>query len=584
MASPKDILIKILGEDNFSRASKSVNRALAAISKTAKTVKVALKGVTVGFAAIAAIGVGALAPIISTGAQFEQAMAQVASVTGAAGNELKEMSRAARAMAEVTTFTATQAAEAMYALGSAGFDTKQTMDALEGTLQLAGATQSELAFTAQTVVSTLSQFGLEAEAAGRVSNVFAAAIKNSQLNMQRLADGMKYVGPVAKSVRWSLEQTTAILGQFNNAGFMGEMAGNSLKNAISRLLNPTKEIQSILSKYNLTLGDVNPATNSFSEIIGRLNNAALEGRDVLAIFGDQAGPAMLAAMEMGAEAFELAEEKITDTNAAAEMLAIATDTLKGYWELFVSALQEFFLAVFEWVNPAMKSIIEGMTDLIKSISSNLKTWTLEWEQTHGDLDRVMREYWDDKIKPFIRGAMEFIDTTWKDTVAPALEGNWADAWDNLYDYVVQIFADVVAYMENWAKNDAGPILVKLFGDIALSAAASFWDNFTNLFKNLWQQFKEDAFGGAGTGKQWEAWNNSPYTPDSATYDPDYRNGGSGYQTRGGLPGGHDQRHYSGTHNTRNQYNFNVNLPPGTDRQSAAAFKKMLERMAQTGHI
>ena len=50
--------------------------------------------------------VAALRPIIDTGAKFEQAMANVASVTGLAGKELEGLGEAARDIASKTAFTA----------------------------------------------------------------------------------------------------------------------------------------------------------------------------------------------------------------------------------------------------------------------------------------------------------------------------------------------------------------------------------------------------------------------------------------------------------------------------------------------
>ena len=126
---------------------------------------------------------------VKFGADFEQALMNATSVTGVKGEEIKkvfgEMEEIARRMGKTTIFTAKEAADAMYFMASAGWKVDQMGKAIEPTLALAAATQSDLAFTAETVVSTLNQFQLGAEEAVRVADVFANAIGNSQATLER---------------------------------------------------------------------------------------------------------------------------------------------------------------------------------------------------------------------------------------------------------------------------------------------------------------------------------------------------------------------------------------------------------------
>ena len=141
------------------------------------------------------LGLGAIATKVF--ADFEQSMANTQSVLGGTQEEFQKLSGYAREMGKTTVFTASQAADAMYYLASAGYNTKRVMDSLQGTLNLAAATQYDLAETTRIVVSTLNQFGLAAEESGRVANVFAAIISASQATMDRLGNSLKFVGPIA---------------------------------------------------------------------------------------------------------------------------------------------------------------------------------------------------------------------------------------------------------------------------------------------------------------------------------------------------------------------------------------------------
>ena len=144
---------------------------------------------------------------LQTSAQFEQRMANAASVSGATGEELVRMTDLARHMGKTTVFSASQAADAMYYMASAGYKAEQMANAIEPILNLAAATQSDLAFATDTVIASLNQFQLESNQAQRVSNVFASSIGYSQATLEKLAYSMSYVGPVANSLGWNLEET-----------------------------------------------------------------------------------------------------------------------------------------------------------------------------------------------------------------------------------------------------------------------------------------------------------------------------------------------------------------------------------------
>ena len=197
----------------------------ASNAKQAQTVKKNWKS---SFNALTVAGVAAFAAVtaaakegIKTFATFEQSIANVRSVAGGTEEDFNKIEEAARSAGETTRFTASQAADALYSLASAGLDANESVAALDGVLKLAGATQSDLASTSASVVSTLAQYNLGAEEATRVSNVFAAAIGNSQANMEKLTNAFRQVGPVAGALNISLEETTGAIQALLDAGFSG---------------------------------------------------------------------------------------------------------------------------------------------------------------------------------------------------------------------------------------------------------------------------------------------------------------------------------------------------------------------------
>ncbi|MGI6702046.1 MAG: phage tail tape measure protein [Christensenellales bacterium] len=210
---------------------------------------------------------------LNTAADFEQSMANAASVSGASSEELERMTLLARVMGKETVFSASQAADAMYYMASAGYKVEQMENSIAAVLNLAAATQSELAFTTEVVIATLNQFQLDSSEAERVTNVFAAAIGNSQATLDKLKISLGYVGPVANSLGWELEEAAGALSILYNAGYDGSTAGTSLRQALVSLMNPTTKARKIFEELGITLEKLDPTTNKFSDIVNTLKGS-----------------------------------------------------------------------------------------------------------------------------------------------------------------------------------------------------------------------------------------------------------------------------------------------------------------------
>lgn len=350
----------------YARLDTMESRIKGATDPTAATKNFNLMALA-GTGAFIAIG-AAVKSAVGDFAGFEQSIANVASVSGGTAEEMAKLEDAARSAGETTRFTASQAADALYYLASAGLDATQSVAALDGVLQLAGATQSDLAFTSAALTATLSQFNLEAADATRVSNVFAAAIGNSQANMQKLADSMRYVGPVAGALGQSLEATTGALQVLYNAGFQGEQAGTILRNVLGDLANATGPVIAKLEKLGVAFADVDPTTHTLAESIGVLNAAGLTASDALAIFGDRAGPGLITLLQAGEDEIQKYTDDVTNTTAAATAYQIQNDTLAGSFDRLKSAAESLGISIGEGLSPLIRGAVDLLTNLVLAVN------------------------------------------------------------------------------------------------------------------------------------------------------------------------------------------------------------------------
>ena len=333
-----------------------------------------------GVAGIAAVGLAAR-NAISTFTDFEKAIANAASVTGATGEVFEatktHIEAVSRELGETTVFSASQAANAFYDLASAGYNVADmTKSELKPILDLAAATQTDLTKTTEVVTSTLGQFGLGMESSGRIADVFAATIGSSKATIEALEYSLKYVGPVAKSMGMEIEEVNAILGTLYNAGFKGEQAGTALRGAFSRLLNPTTAVIDQLSAMGLELEDVDPTTRDFADILDTLADAGLDTAGAMALFGVEAAPAMLALTENTDGIREL-ESALSDAGGTAETMATQQlDTLSGSFALLKSALEGVSITLGKALAPYVRAFVDGMTAAIPKVmdfASSLKS-------------------------------------------------------------------------------------------------------------------------------------------------------------------------------------------------------------------
>jgi len=321
----------------------------------------------IDLAGTAAIGAVTLAfkSAIGTFADTEQKLANVKAVSNATAEQFNELQKAANEAGTTTRFTAGQAADALFYLSSAGLNATQSVDALNGVLELAGATGSDLSQSAQAVTSTLSQFGLGASKASDVANIFAAANSNSQATLDKLQNSLRQVGPVASGLGISLEETVGSLQALYNAGFQGENAGLALKSALADLSNQASPTIQKLNALGVSFADVNPEAVGLTGAIGALEKAGLTTSETIDVFGKVAGPQLVTLIKAGQAQLEKYTEAVTGTDEAARQYAVQNDTLSGSFDALKSAVEGTSNSFIGTLSPVIRAVLGVLTNILR---------------------------------------------------------------------------------------------------------------------------------------------------------------------------------------------------------------------------
>lgn len=326
----------------LSKDLKGVQRQMTILQRNLSNTG---RKLTVGLTApLAAIGASAF----KVAADFEQSMARVRAVSGAAGKDFDNLRQLAEDLGKSTVFTASDVAGLEEAFARLGFSTDEILNATEATLNLAQASGTDLASAADVAGSTLRSFGLNATETGRVTDVMAASFSSTALDMDSFREAMKLVAPVAKSAGLSVEDTTALLGTLSNAGLRGSQAGTALRRIISEL--------------GATSGDVS----------GEIKKLAAEGLN-LADAKDEVGRNAQSALLILAEGTDTTD-KLSVSLRAAEgaakgMADVMNDTAEGAMKRMQSAVQGAQIALGTALAPSVEAAAKQVGKLADSFSS-----------------------------------------------------------------------------------------------------------------------------------------------------------------------------------------------------------------------
>lgn len=335
------------GVESLGKAAAVSKKSLAAIAAQLMIVSGAATAAIKGLAAIS--GATLFTGAIRSATTLEDALAQVQAVSGASADEMERLKAAAEAGGASTRFSALEAAQGLGELARATGSAQTAIAALPATLNLAQAAGLGVSESAQLITTTLTQYGLAADQAARVSDVLADAANSTTADVQGLGNALSYAAPLANQLGLDVEKTTAIVGALADEGFRGERAGTALRNVFSEMLDPASEFGKALRELGIESTD-------FVEVIDQLASKGQRGRDALLKLDAAARPAIMALVNRGGAGLRQLDEDLRNVAGAAEETALQMgDTLGGAFE-----------AIGESFDQTRRSLVEPLLEPLKN--------------------------------------------------------------------------------------------------------------------------------------------------------------------------------------------------------------------------
>lgn len=337
-------LLSVLLDLNADGFEKGLNKAQRSMRGTARALKRSGAQLTRNVTAPLGI-IGATS--FKVAADFEAAMAKVKAVSGATAQEFKALEKNALDLGRSTRFSASEVASLQLEFSKLGFTADEIEKVTGATLNLAQATGSDLAQSAEVAGSTLRAFGLDASETSRVTDVMAASFSSSALDMGSFQDSMKFVAPVARAAGIGIEETTAMLAALANNGIKGSQAGTALRRIISTLGSTGGDVAKSLaelSNESLTLGGA-------QDEVGRNAQSAL----------------LVLTKSMGAVG-DLTSTFQNANGAAAGMARTMDDTAEGSLKRMQSAVEGMQISIGTALAPVVLDIVKEIEKFAQGFS------------------------------------------------------------------------------------------------------------------------------------------------------------------------------------------------------------------------
>lgn len=357
----------VAGMDAAAKKTREVGTAAEKLAAKRE----ALEGLGRPLIAIGVVAAASVAIAVKKFAEFDAAISNVKAVTQESTANMNALRDAALDAGGATIYTATEAANAIEELGKAGISTADILGgALAGSLSLAASGQLEVARAAEITATTLKQYNLAGSEAGRVADVLSAGAGKALGSVEDLAQGLKFVGPVAASMGISLEETVAALSMFADQGLIGEQAGTSLRGVLSSLTSPSKEAAKEIEALGINLYDAQGGFIGLEGLAGKLGTAYQKMDDKTRdaslgiIFGNQQVTAARVLFQGGAQAIAGYTEAVQDSGYASRIAADRMNNLQGDVEKLGGAFDTFLIGSGSSANDVLRGTTQALTFLL----------------------------------------------------------------------------------------------------------------------------------------------------------------------------------------------------------------------------
>lgn len=328
---------------------------------------------------------GGFGYVVNAAANFERQMSAVEAVSDATKEQMEQLSQTALDLGSNSVYGATEVGRAMEQLAKAGVPIETIMNgAAEATVTFAAAAGDELAGgldeAAVVMANALSIFNGGAEDMEHFATTLVQAAAASTLSVDDMAVSMRYAGPIASTLGFSIDDLSVALGLLGMAGIRGSTAGTSLRGVLLSLTPSSKKAEEAMRDLGLITAD---GTNRFYELDGSLKSLP-EVMDLLgesieglseqervaafnAIFQRRAMNSALVLAEAGADGYHEFAESMLAQGSASDIAGTKLDNLSGDMTILRNSIESLIIEAGRPLQDMLREFVQRIQEVVNAL-------------------------------------------------------------------------------------------------------------------------------------------------------------------------------------------------------------------------
>ena len=312
--------------------------------------------------------------------EFEQANVNLSTILGVHVSQMTGLTKSALELGRTTEYTASQVTNLQTELAKLGFNQPQILQMTKPVLQFATAVGANLPEAAALAGATLRAFDKDVSETDDVLATMVVGCNKSALSFEYLQTAMSIVGPVAKTFRFDVKDTIALLGTLANSGFDASSAATATRNILLNLADANGKLAKELGQ----------PIRSLPDLIDGLQRLDAKGIDLAKTLDltDKRSVAAFNTFLRGAGAMGELRDSLQDVDG--ELKRIQEERLnsvEGSVKLLQSAWEGLMLSFYN-SRGFIKAVIDGITGLIEGVTKLIGPSESLIDQFDQQLDRV----------------------------------------------------------------------------------------------------------------------------------------------------------------------------------------------------
>lgn len=325
-------------------------------------------------AAIAAVGVAALAFAFNESVKYESALLDLQKVMGEGEGNAVDYSARIDELSYKFGVVGTEVISSAANFKQAGFDIEESFQLVESALTAVNIAELSTEQASSLLISTLRGFGAGAEDATRVLDIWNEVSNRYATGADELAIGLAALSPVARSAGLSIEETAGVITPIIEVFRSGSEAANAMKTGLVKLADPTKETRDALKGLGIEVLNQDQSLKSVSEILTELGGkwssltSDQQFNTAAVIFGANQAGRMSAVLGEWARASEITTVALNSQGSALKELEIRLQAAEVKINILKVAFINASTAVGNQYRTQTVEVVDASTNLLRSFT------------------------------------------------------------------------------------------------------------------------------------------------------------------------------------------------------------------------